>query len=118
MDEWTGEPDRVAMEEIQRALASTVEPVLAALKATKKPKRKTKKRTSAPHRAMRIGFVVNDVSTEEAGYTTVRLAMRARQMGHDVWLMGVGDFAYDADEKIRANARSVPSRSTRTVHRF
>ena len=108
MDEWTGEPDREAMEEIQRALASTVEPVLAALKAMKKPKKKLKKGISAPHRAMRIGFVVNDVMTEQAGYTTVRLAMRARQMGHDVWLMGVGDFAYDADEKIRANARSVP----------
>ena len=108
MDEWTGEPDRSAMEEIQRALASTVEPVMAALKAGKKGKKKLKKGTSAPHRAMRIGFVVNDVMTEEAGYTTTRLAMRARQMGHDVWLMGVGDFAYDADEKIRANARSVP----------
>jgi glutathione synthase len=108
MDEWTGEPDREAMEEIKRALASTVEPVLAALKARKKPKKKVNKGAIAPHRAMRLGFVVNDVMTEEAGYTTVRLAMRARQMGHDVWLMGAGDFAYDSDEKIRANARSVP----------
>jgi glutathione synthase len=110
MDEWTGEVDREAMDEIQRALASTVQPVLAALKETKKKKRKTRKSASPPHRAMRIGFVVNDIMTEEPGYTTVRLAMHARQMGHDVWLMGVGDFAYDADEKIRANARSVPKR--------
>ena len=110
MDEWTGEVDRDAMDEIQRALASTVEPVLAALKAIKKGKRKPKRSASPPHRAMRIGFVVNDVMTEEAGYTTTRLAMRARQMGHDVWLMGVGDIAYDVDEKIRAKAKSVPKR--------
>ncbi|MGB5813166.1 MAG: glutathione synthase, partial [Polyangiales bacterium] len=108
MDEWTGEPDPAAMGEIQKALASTIEPMLAALKATKKAKRKTKKTRSVPHRAMRIGFVVNDVMSEEPGYTTTRLALRARQMGHEVSLISVGDFAYDSDEKIRANARSVP----------
>lgn len=108
MDEWTGEVDREAMDEIQRALASTVEPVLAALEETQRKKRKTRKNPSPPHRAMRIGFVVNDIMTEEPGYTTVRLAMRARQMGHDIWLMSVGDIAYDADERIRAKARSVP----------
>ena len=57
---------------------------------------------------MRVGFVVNDIRTEEPGYTTIRLAMAAMNMGHEAWLMGAGDFAYDADEKIRARARSVP----------
>jgi glutathione synthase len=57
---------------------------------------------------MKIGFMVNDISTEEAGYTTCRLAMAATNRGHEVWLMGAGDFAYDRDEKIRARARSVP----------
>ena len=57
---------------------------------------------------MKIGFVVNDIRTEEPGYTTTRLAMAALNLGHEAWLMGAGDFAYDADESIRARARSAP----------
>jgi glutathione synthase len=57
---------------------------------------------------MRIGFVVNEIQTEQPGYTTIRLAMAALNLGHEAWLMGVGDFAYDSDENIRARARSVP----------
>jgi glutathione synthase len=57
---------------------------------------------------MRIGFVVNDVRTEEPGYTTTRLAMAAVNRGHEAWLMGAGDLAYDPDEKVHARARTVP----------
>lgn len=57
---------------------------------------------------MTIGFFVNDVATEQAGYTTIRLALAAVNMGHTVWLMGAGDLAYDPDEAIRARARTVP----------
>ncbi len=57
---------------------------------------------------MRIGFVVNDVQTEQPGYTTIRLAMASINMGHEAWLMGAGDFAYDPDENIRARARTGP----------
>ena len=57
---------------------------------------------------MKIGLFVNDVSTEEAGYTTIRLAMTGTNLGHEVWLMGASDFAYDADELIKAWARRVP----------
>ena len=35
---------------------------------------------------MRIGFVVNDVATEEAAYTTTRLAMTAVNRGHESWI--------------------------------
>ena len=56
---------------------------------------------------MKIGFVVNDVMTEEAGYTTTRLACEAVNQGHEVSVFGVGDVAYDPDEFIRARARSV-----------
>jgi glutathione synthase len=56
---------------------------------------------------MRIGFVVNDIMTEEVTYTTIRLAMEAINQGHEAWLMGVGDLAYDSDEKVRARARTV-----------
>ena len=57
---------------------------------------------------MKIGFAVNDIKTEEAGYTTIRLAMAAVNRGHEVWVMGAGDFAYDVDENVSARARSVP----------
>ncbi len=53
---------------------------------------------------MRIAFVVNDIRTEEAGYTTTRLALTAMGMGHEVWYIGVGDFAYDPDGGIAARA--------------
>jgi glutathione synthase len=56
---------------------------------------------------MRIGFVVNDVMTEETGYTTVRLGMEAVNAGHEAWFIGVGDLAYDPDERIRARGRAV-----------
>ena len=46
---------------------------------------------------MKIGFVVNDVATEKAGYTTTRLALTASQLGHEVGLIGLGDFNYLPD---------------------
>jgi glutathione synthase len=52
--------------------------------------------------------MVNDIKTEEPGYTTTRLAMAALNRGNEVWLMGAGDFAYDTDEHIYARARTVP----------
>ena len=55
---------------------------------------------------MRLGFMVNDIKTEEPGYTTIRLAMAAVNRGNEVWLMGAGDFAYDVDEHIYARAKS------------
>ena len=57
---------------------------------------------------MKIGFVVNDVMTEEPGFTTTRLAHEAQQQGHEAYVMGVGDVAYDPDEFIRARARCAP----------
>lgn len=59
---------------------------------------------------MRLGFMVNDINTEQTGYTTTRLAMAAINRGHEVWVIGSGDFAYDVDEKIHARARSAPKK--------
>ena len=56
---------------------------------------------------MKIGFVVNDVDTEVAAFTTTRLAMTAVNMGHESWTMGVGDFIYAPDGSIHAQARGV-----------
>lgn len=67
---------------------------------------------------MRIGLFVNDVATEQTGYTTVRLAMAATNAGHEVWMMGAGDLAYDPDEFIRARARSVPRKKYKTTKAY
>jgi glutathione synthase len=55
--------------------------------------------------------VVNDVRTEEAGFTTTRLGCEAVNQGHEVFVFGVGDLAYDPDEFIRARARTAPRKS-------
>jgi glutathione synthase len=57
---------------------------------------------------MKLGFVVNDVRTEQPGYTTVRLAMAAVNRGHEPWFMGAGDLSYQADEAVHATAVTVP----------
>jgi glutathione synthase len=54
---------------------------------------------------MRIAFVVNDVMTEKASYTTTRLAMAAVNMGHESYYLGVGDFLYAPDGSIQAHVR-------------
>ena len=68
---------------------------------------------------MRIGFVVNDVQTEKPEYTTTRLALAATRLGHDAWMMGVGDFSHRADGTVGATGavderQEVTSRSRPT----
>jgi glutathione synthase len=53
---------------------------------------------------MTIGFVVNDINTERPGYATVFLAQRMHNLGHTVFLMGVGDLAYYPDGFMGATA--------------
>jgi glutathione synthase len=53
---------------------------------------------------VKLGIFVNDVATEKAEYTTTRLAMAAVNRGHQVWYIGAGDFAYDPDDALRAQA--------------
>lgn len=67
---------------------------------------------------MRIAFMVNEVGTERAGYTTVRLAMAAINRGHDAWFIGSGDFAYDPDDTVRARARSVVGKKYKSSETF
>ena len=63
---------------------------------------------------MRIGLVCNDCATEEPEYTTNRIGMAAVNLGHEVWHIGVGDLASDADDSVSAWARSAPRRSYRS----
>jgi glutathione synthase len=67
---------------------------------------------------MRIGFVVNDVDTELPQYTTTRLAMTATQMGHEAWLIGIGDFACEPDGSLSAHARSGAAKHYKSLERF
>jgi glutathione synthase len=67
---------------------------------------------------MKLGFVVNDIMTEQPGYTTTRLGMWAINRGHDVWVMGLGDFAYDPDENIRARGKTVPKKQYKSNENY
>jgi glutathione synthase len=67
---------------------------------------------------MRIGFVVNDLSTEHAEYTTTRLALAAKRRAHEVWLMGVGDLAHTASGEVAARARRPLDKTYRSLKSF
>lgn len=67
---------------------------------------------------MKFGFVANDVDTEEGGFTTMRLAQAAVSKGHEAWIMGVGDLAYDKNDTISARARTVPKKTYKTSQAF
>jgi glutathione synthase len=112
MDEWTGQLDEGLHEAIGGALMAAAGAGLEELpRVSTRPKRSRAARTLLhSQRNIRIGFVVNDIATEQPGYTTVRLAMAAIRAGHEAWFMGVGDLAYDPDEHIRARATTVPPR--------
>ena len=63
-------------------------------------------------------MVVNDVMTEQGGYTTTRLAVAALGRGHQVWTMGVGDLACDPDDFIRARATSTLKTRYKTTESY
>lgn len=67
---------------------------------------------------MKIGFVVNDVSTELPIYTTNRLAMSATNQGHEAWIFGMGDFGYEPDGTLSARARAAGQKSYRSLERY
>lgn len=57
---------------------------------------------------MKLGLFVNDVMTEQVGYTTNRLAMAAINRGHEAWVIGATDFKYAKDDTVKATARHAP----------
>ena len=63
---------------------------------------------------MKIGFLCNDVMTEKPGFTTIRLAYEAIRLGHEAYVFGVGDLAYDPDEFVRARATTVTGKAFKT----
>jgi len=67
---------------------------------------------------MRIGFVVNDVSTERPEYTTTRLAHSAVRLGHEPWYVNVADFVYEADESLSTTAYTCAGKNYKSPDRF
>jgi glutathione synthase len=67
---------------------------------------------------MKIGFVVNELATEHPTYTTTRLALAATRMGHEAWLMGVGDFTYQPDGSLAARARAGAAKQYKSPERY
>lgn len=67
---------------------------------------------------MKIGFVVNNVDTEKATYTTTRLAMEATNRGHETWLIGVGDFSHRLDGSVAAHGRTARGKRYKSLERF
>ncbi|MEE4208485.1 MAG: hypothetical protein V2I43_04370 [Parvularcula sp.] len=49
---------------------------------------------------MKLTFVINDIATEQDNYTTIRLARRAIDMGHEVALVSIADFVYEPDGRV------------------
>ena len=67
---------------------------------------------------MKVGFVVNDVATEQPAFSTTRLALAARKRGHEVWLTGVGDLAHNASGEVVARARCPLDKAYRSLAGF
>ena len=60
---------------------------------------------------MRLGLMVNDLKTEDSGYTTTRLAVAALARGHEAWVISAGDFAYGTDDRVYAQATMAPQKN-------
>ena len=67
---------------------------------------------------MKIGFVVNGVASELPQYSTTRLAMSARNLGHEVWVMGVGELAQSSDGRVVAHASAPDDKTYRSLKTF
>ena len=53
---------------------------------------------------MKLGIVLNDILTETLPSTSLNLIVSALKMGHEIFVMGVGDFAYDPNDTIHATS--------------
>jgi glutathione synthase len=58
---------------------------------------------------MKIGFLVNSVDTEHPRAATTVMAHAAASMGHEVYLLGVGELTYDSERGISAVGVLAPS---------
>lgn len=63
---------------------------------------------------MKIAFVINDIETEKASYTTIFLALTAHKRGHTVYVFGVGDLGYSSGGHMIAKARTAGDKTFKT----
>ncbi len=67
---------------------------------------------------MKICFVINDIATEKCG-TSVILMKKAHERGHEVFVMGVGDFNFHHDAPISINCVKIPKTlKTKSPNKF
>ena len=67
---------------------------------------------------MKIAFIINDIATEQASFTTIFLAATAHKRGHKVYVFGVGDLGYSSDGHMVAKARTVGDQKYQTNDTF
>lgn len=67
---------------------------------------------------MKIAFVINDIATEKASFTTIFLAATAHKRGHKVYVFGVGDLGYSYDGHMIAKAKTVGEQKYQTNETF
>ena len=56
---------------------------------------------------MKLAFVINRLETEKGEFTTTRLSRIGSARGHDIALIELGDFIYDASGSICAMATRI-----------
>lgn len=63
---------------------------------------------------MKIAFIINDIETEKSNYTTVTLALKAHNLGHESYLMSVADLTYYPDGLMGGKAFKAPAGKYKT----
>ena len=67
---------------------------------------------------MKIGFFINDLKSEESGYTTTRLSMYAHNRDHQVFYITPESFALDPDDFVRARVVTPPKRKYKALEGY
>ncbi|WP_114750045.1 glutathione synthetase [Pleomorphovibrio marinus] len=67
---------------------------------------------------MKIGFLVNQISTEDEWYDTTLLTNTAVNMGHDVYIAGIGELSYLENGHMRINAIKAPQIKPRNLSTY
>jgi len=67
---------------------------------------------------MRIGFIVNDIDTEQTVFTTTWLAMKLHNQGHKTCYAGVGDLGYYPDGYMGARFRRAPEKTFKSTKTY
>ena len=67
---------------------------------------------------MRIAFTVNNIQTERAEYTTILLAKKLHNSGHEVFFIEVNDLLYTSDGHMGAFATQAAGNSFKATETY